>query len=163
MAASEITVNGEVRRVDVDADMPLLWVLRDVLQLTGAKYGCGRGLCGTCTVHVDGRAVRACQVTVGSLNGREVTTIEGLGRGHPRHLHPVQTAWIEADVPQCGFCQAGQVMQAVSLLRENGNPTREQVDQAMSGNLCRCGTYARIRKAIAIAVQAAQRPRDEQP
>lgn len=160
MATSEITVNGEVRRIDVDADMPLLWVLRDVLQLTGTKYGCGRGLCGACTVHVDGRAMRACLVTVGSLSGREVTTIEGLGSGHTQRLHPVQSAWIEADVPQCGFCQAGQVMQAASLLRENGNPTRAQVDQAMSGNLCRCGTYTRVRRAIAIAVRRLQ---DEQP
>jgi isoquinoline 1-oxidoreductase alpha subunit len=160
MATSEITVNGEIRRLDVDADMPLLWVLRDVLQLTGTKYGCGRGLCGACTVHVDGRAMRACLLTVASLDGREVTTIEGLGNGHAERLHPVQAAWIEADAPQCGFCQAGQVMQAVSLLREHGNPTREQIDLAMSGNLCRCGTYTRVRKAIAIA---ALRWQDKQP
>ncbi len=160
MAVSEITVNGEIRRIDVDADMPVLWVLRDVLQLTGTKYGCGRGFCGACTVHVDGEAMRACMVTAASLNGREVTTIEGLGIGHPHGLHPVQSAWIEADVPQCGFCQGGQVMQAASLLRASTNPTLEQVDQAMSGNLCRCGTYTRVRRAIAIAMQRLQ---DEEP
>ncbi len=160
MAIGEITVNGEIRRIDLDTDMPLLWMLRDVLQLTGTKYGCGRGFCGACTVHVGGEAVRACMVTAASLNGREVTTIEGLGNGHPRGLHPVQSAWIEADVPQCGFCQGGQVMQAASLLRANSKPTREQVDQAMSGNLCRCGTYTRIRRAIDIAVQRLQ---DEEP
>jgi isoquinoline 1-oxidoreductase alpha subunit len=163
MASSEITVNGETRTIDADPQMPLLWILRDVLRLTGTKYGCGRGLCGACTVHVDGRAMRACLLTVASLDGRAVTTIEGLGDGHAGGLHPVQSAWIEADVPQCGFCQAGQVMQAVSLLSLNGSPTREEVDRAMAGNLCRCGTYTRVRKAIAIAIANAVQRREENP
>lgn len=153
MAIHELTVNGETRRVDVPPDMPLLWVLRDFLGLTGSKYGCGRGLCGACTVHVGGQATRSCLMTVAALDGRAVTTIEGLGLGHADGLHPVQSAWIEADVPQCGFCQAGQVMQAASLLGAHPRPTREQVDRAMAGNLCRCGTYTRVRKAIGLAVQ----------
>lgn len=159
MATSEITVNGKTRTIDADPEMPLLWILRDVLQLTGTKYGCGRGFCGACTVLVDGRAMRACLLTVASLDRRPVTTIEGLGNGHSDGLHPVQLAWIEADVPQCGFCQAGQVMQAVSLLSLNGNPTSEHIDRAMAGNLCRCGTYTRVRKAIEIAMQR----REENP
>lgn len=153
MAAHELRINGETRRVDVPPDMPLLWVLRDFLGLTGSRYGCGRGLCGACTVHVDGQAVRSCLVTVAAVGRRPVTTIEGLGRGHADGLHPVQAAWIEADVPQCGFCQAGQVMQAASLLAAHAQPTRAQVDQAMAGNLCRCGTYTRVRKAIGLAVE----------
>lgn len=157
MATYELMVNGETRRVDVPPDMPLLWVLRDFLGLTGSRYGCGRGLCGACTVHVDGRAARSCVVTVAALDGRAVTTIEGLGRGREDGLHPVQSAWIEADVPQCGFCQAGQVMQAASLLAVHPEPSRDQVDQAMAGNLCRCGTYTRVRKAIGLAVEQARK------
>lgn len=158
MEIHEITINGKPRRVEADPDMPLLWILRDMLGLTGAKYGCGRGLCGACTVHVDGRAVRACMMKIGGLSGRSVTTIEGLGADHDENLHPVQGAWIEADVPQCGFCQAGQVMQAASLLRTNPDPAPSEVDAAMNGNLCRCGTYTRVRKAIDLA---AQRMRDK--
>ena len=158
MATHELTVNGETRRVDVPPEMPLLWVLRDFLGLTGAKYGCGRGLCGACTVHVDGQATRSCLMTVAALDGRAVTTIEGLGRSHAEGLHPVQSAWIEADVPQCGFCQAGQVMQAASLLATHAQPTRSQVDRAMAGNLCRCGTYTRVRSAIGLAVERAGKP-----
>jgi isoquinoline 1-oxidoreductase alpha subunit len=156
MATQELTVNGEIRQFDGSPDTPLLWVLRDFLGLTGTRYGCGRGLCGACTVHVDGQATRSCLMTVAALDKRAVTTIEGLGRGHADGLHPVQSAWIEADVPQCGFCQAGQVMQAASLLRTHAQPTREEVDRAMAGNLCRCGTYARVRKAIGLAVERAR-------
>jgi isoquinoline 1-oxidoreductase subunit alpha len=141
----EITVNGEQRQIDVAPDMPLLWVLRDELGLTGPKYGCGIAQCGACTVHVDGRAVRSCQARVGGLNKRKVTTIEGLGA---KSLHVVQQAWIEQQVPQCGYCQTGQVMQAVALLRAHPKPTDEDIDRVMSGNLCRCGTYVRIRAAI---------------
>ena len=157
MATWQVMINGEAHEVDAPSDMPLLWVLRDLVGLTGSKYGCGRGFCGACTVHVDGQAVRACLLTVAALGGRSVTTIEGLGRGHPGSLHPVQAAWIEADVPQCGYCQAGQVMQAASLLASNPNPTRNEVDRAMAGNLCRCGTYARVRKAIDLAIEQASR------
>jgi isoquinoline 1-oxidoreductase subunit alpha len=150
-APMKLTVNGETRNIDVDPDMPLLWALRDVCGLTGTRYGCGRGLCGACTVHLDGKAVRACTVSVAAIGGRRVTTIEGLaGAGT---LHPVQAAWVEADVPQCGFCQSGQIMQAAALISENASPTRADVDAAMAGILCRCGTYTRIRRAIEIAVQ----------
>lgn len=155
--ATRLTVNGETHEVDAPPDMPLLWVLRDLLGLTGSKYGCGRGLCGACTVHVGGQAMRACLVSIGSLGGRPVITIEGLGLGHPDGLHPVQAAWVEADVPQCGFCQAGQIMQAASLLETTPDPTRSEVDRAMAGNLCRCGTYTRVRKAIELTVQRARR------
>jgi isoquinoline 1-oxidoreductase alpha subunit len=141
----EITVNGEPRRIDVAPDMPLLWVLRDELGITGPKYGCGIAQCGACTVHVDGQAVRSCQARVGDLNKRNVTTIEGLGA---HSLHVVQQAWIERQVPQCGYCQTGQIMQAVALLRAHPKPTDEDIDRVMSGNLCRCGTYVRIRAAI---------------
>jgi isoquinoline 1-oxidoreductase subunit alpha len=141
----EITVNGEQRQIDVAPDMPLLWVLRDELGITGPKYGCGIAQCGACTVHVDGRAVRSCQARVGDLSKRKVTTIEGLGA---KSLHVVQQAWIEQQVPQCGYCQTGQVMQAVALLRAHPTPTDEDIDRVMSGNLCRCGTYVRIRAAI---------------
>jgi isoquinoline 1-oxidoreductase alpha subunit len=141
----EITVNGEQRQIDVDPDMPLLWALRDELGITGPKYGCGIAQCGACTVHVDGQAVRSCQARVGDLNKRKVTTIEGLGANS---LHVVQQAWIEQQVPQCGYCQTGQIMQAVALLRAHPKPTDEDIDRVMSGNLCRCGTYVRIRAAI---------------
>jgi isoquinoline 1-oxidoreductase subunit alpha len=141
----EITVNGKKHRVDVAPDMPLLWVLRDELNLTGPKYGCGIAQCGACTVHIDGRAVRSCQARIGDLNNRNVLTIEGLGA---KSLHIVQQAWIEQQVPQCGYCQTGQVMQAVALLSRHPEPSDEDIDRVMSGNLCRCGTYIRIRAAI---------------
>lgn len=146
-----LTVNGTVHEVDVEPDMPLLWVLRDALNITGPKYGCGIAQCGACTVHIDGQAVRACQALIGELDGAEVTTIEGLGQ--PASLHAVQQAWIEGQVAQCGYCQAGQIMQAASLLDRNPAPTDTDIDAAMSGNLCRCGTYPRIRAAIHAAAQ----------
>ena len=144
----KITVNSEIFEVDVEPDMPLLWVLRDELGITGPKYGCGIAQCGACTVHVDGTAVRSCQLPVGSLTG-EVQTIEGLGT--PDSMHVVQEAWVEHQVAQCGYCQSGQIMQAASLLATQPNPTDEQIDTAMSGNLCRCGTYPRIRAAVKTA------------
>lgn len=141
----KISVNGEIRDVDVEPDMPLLWVLRDELGITGVKYGCGIAQCGACTVHVDGLAVRSCQLRVGDLDG-EVTTIEGLGT--PDALHAVQAAWIEHQVAQCGYCQSGQIMAAAALLDTNDNPSDDDIDAVMSANLCRCGTYPRIREAI---------------
>ncbi|WP_281857981.1 (2Fe-2S)-binding protein [Litoreibacter halocynthiae] len=141
----KITVNGRSHDVDVPAEMPLLWVLRDELQITGVKYGCGIAQCGACTVHVDGEAVRSCQLAIGDLEG-DVTTIEGLGT--PDALDLIQEAWIEHQVAQCGYCQSGQMMQAASLLSENPAPSDEDIDDAMSGNLCRCGTYPRIRAAV---------------
>ena len=138
-------VNGKSRTVDVPADMPLLWVLRDVLDLKGTKFGCGVAQCGACTVHVNGTAIRSCQRRVGSLQGAEVTTIEGLSTDGS---HPVQRAWEEIDVPQCGYCQAGQIMSATALLAKNPNPTDADIDTAMNGNICRCATYLRIRQAI---------------
>lgn len=146
-----LTVNGTVHEVDVEPDMPLLWVLRDALNITGPKYGCGIAQCGACTVHIDGQAVRSCQAPIGELDGAEVTTIEGLGQ--PASLHAVQQAWIAGQVAQCGYCQAGQIMQAASLLDRNPAPTDTDIDAAMSGNLCRCGTYPRIRAAIHAAAQ----------
>lgn len=142
----KLTVNGEAKEVDVTPDMPLLWVLRDELGLTGTKYGCGVAQCGACTVHVDGTAVRSCQQPIGDLDGAEVTTIEGLGT--PATLNAVQEAWIEHQVAQCGYCQSGQIMQAASLLDTNSAPNDEEIDAVMSGNLCRCGTYPRIRAAV---------------
>jgi isoquinoline 1-oxidoreductase alpha subunit len=141
----ELTINGEARRFDGDEDMPLLWYLRDELALTGAKYGCGKGLCGSCTVHLNGQAVRSCVVTMGAVQGAEVTTIEGLS---PDGNHPLQIAWAEHDVPQCGYCQTGQIMQAASLLAANPAPSDEQIADAMNGVICRCGTYQRIEQAI---------------
>ena len=141
----ELTVNGTVHEVDVEDDMPLLWVLRDELGITGPKYGCGIAQCGACTVHVDGLAVRSCQLRAADVNSN-VTTIEGLGT--PEALHVVQAAWVEHQVAQCGYCQSGQIMQAASLLELNPEPTDDQIDAAMSGNLCRCGTYPRIRAAV---------------
>lgn len=139
-----LTVNGTRRTVDVDADTPLLWVLRDDLGLTGTKYGCGIGACGACTVHVDGNATRSCSLPASAAAGKRITTIEGL---NPTGVHAVQRAWIEEDVAQCGYCQTGQIMTAAALLAANRNPTDAQIDSAMSGNICRCGTYQRIRKA----------------
>jgi isoquinoline 1-oxidoreductase alpha subunit len=141
-----LLVNGERRTVDADPAMPLLWVLRDLLRLKGTKYSCGAGLCGSCTVHVDGEPVRSCITTVESVAGRAVTTIEGLSEGG--EFHPVQAAWVETNTPQCGYCQPGQIMSAVALLERSPKPTDEEIDEAMSGNLCRCGTYLRIREAI---------------
>ncbi len=139
------TVNGTSRTVDVPADMPLLWILRDTLDLKGTKFGCGESFCGACTVHVNGEATRSCQVPASALNGRRITTIEGLAADA---THPLQKAWEELDVPQCGYCQAGQIMQAAELLAKNANPTDEDIDSAMYGNLCRCATYLRIREGI---------------
>ena len=150
---TNLTVNGKEYEVDVDETMPLLWVLRDELGITGPKYGCGIAQCGACTVHVDGVAVRSCQLAVGDLDG-EVTTIEGLGT--PQALHAVQAAWIEHQVAQCGYCQSGQIMQAAALLDLNPEPTDEDIDAAMSGNLCRCGTYVRIRAAVKTAASKLQ-------
>ncbi|TFL17345.1 (2Fe-2S)-binding protein [Jannaschia formosa] len=141
-----ITVNGTDHEVDVEEDMPLLWLLRDELGIHGSKYGCGIGACGACTVHLDGLAVRACQVWSGDAAGAEVTTIEGLGT--EAAPHPVQQAWIDLQVAQCGYCQPGQVMQAAALLAEVPDPTDRQIEDAMGGNLCRCATYPRIRAAI---------------
>jgi isoquinoline 1-oxidoreductase alpha subunit len=145
------TVNGTPHEVDVEEDMPLLWVLRDELGLTGTKYGCGAALCGACTVHLDGMAVRSCQVMAGALDGAEVTTIEGLGT--PEALHAVQAVWVAHQVAQCGYCQSGQIMQAAALLAANPAPTDAEIDAEMDGNLCRCGTYPRIRAAIHAAAE----------
>lgn len=142
----QLTVNGTVHDLDVDPDMPLLWVLRDVIGLTGTKFGCGAALCGACTVHLDGAAVRSCQVLAGDIEGASVLTVEGLGT--PAAPHPVQAAWIAAQVAQCGYCQSGQIMQAAALLAENPAPTDADIDAAMAGNLCRCGTYPRLRAAV---------------
>ncbi len=141
----EFVINGHSTRVDVPADMPLLWVIRDVLNLRGTKYGCGMALCGVCTVHIDGQATRSCVTDVSSVAGKKITTIEGLSADGS---HPAQVAWQELDVPQCGYCQAGQIMSAAALLAKNPQPTNAQIDDAMEGNLCRCGTYLRIREAI---------------
>lgn len=140
-----LRVNGEEKDLDVEPDMPLLWALRDVLGLTGTKYGCGQALCGACTVHLDGQVVRSCVTPMRRAEGRQVTTIEGLS---PDGTHPLQQAWMELRVPQCGYCQAGQLMTAAALLKSNPHPTDEQIDQSMAGNLCRCGTYTRIRAAV---------------
>jgi isoquinoline 1-oxidoreductase alpha subunit len=143
-----LTVNGTARMFDGDEDMPLLWYLRDDLRLTGTRFGCGAGLCGACTVHLDGTAVRACQTPLKSLNNKKVVTIEGLS---PTGTHPVQAAWEKHNVAQCGYCQTGQIMQAASLLQRTPNPSDADIDRAMQGNICRCGTYQRIRAAIKTA------------
>ena len=145
MPAYTLRVNGTSKQVDVDADTRLLWVLRDVLGLTGTKFGCGMALCGACTVHVDGQATRACTTTMKAVAGKRVTTIEGLSAAGE---HPVQRAWMDQDVPQCGYCQSGQVMSAAALLARNPKPSDADIDQAMRGNICRCGTYQSIRAAI---------------
>lgn len=146
----QLTVNGEQYELDVEPEMPLLWVLRDELGITGVKYGCGIAQCGACTVHVDGEAVRSCQLSLEDVDG-EVTTIEGIGT--PEALHEVQAAWIQHQVAQCGYCQSGQIMQAVALLNHNVDPSDQIIDAEMSGNLCRCGTYPRIRQAIKTAAR----------
>jgi len=143
-----ITINGQVHTTDVDSNMPLLWFLRDTLELTGTKYGCGMGLCGSCTVHLDGAAVRSCIFTVGDADGKQVTTIEGLSKDGS---HPLQIAWLKNNVPQCGYCQTGQLMTAAELLAKNPEPSTAEINAAMEGNICRCGTYKRIRLAIADA------------
>ena len=143
--AIQFIVNGKPQSVDVPANMPLLWVLRDTLGMTGTKFGCGMALCGACTVHINGEATRSCITQIASVTGKKVTTIEGLSADGS---HPVQQAWMEEDVPQCGYCQSGQIMSAVALLSKKANPTDADIDDAMSGNICRCGTYQRIRKAI---------------
>ena len=142
---THFTLNGQETQVDAEAEMPLLWALRDLLGLTGTKYGCGQGLCGACTVHIDGTATRACMTPLAAVEGKRVTTIEGLSADGD---HPVQQAWMQNNVPQCGYCQTGQIMSASALLAQNPTPTDDEIDNAMSGNLCRCGTYVRIRKAI---------------
>jgi isoquinoline 1-oxidoreductase alpha subunit len=142
---TKLTINGVAHDVDADDDMPLLWVLRDVVGLTGTKYGCGEALCGACTVHLDGHAVRACVTPVRRAAGRAVTTIEGLSATGD---HPLQRAWVELGVPQCGFCQAGQIMAAAALLAENPKPSDDDIDHSLAGNICRCGTYLRIRAAV---------------
>jgi isoquinoline 1-oxidoreductase alpha subunit len=149
----KLTINNAVSTVDVPPEMPLLWVLRDVLDLKGSKYGCGIGLCGACTVLLDGRPVRSCITTAGSVGSSQITTIEGLS---PDGMHPVQQAWEALDVPQCGYCQAGQILAASALLKQTPHPTDADIDSAMSGNLCRCGTYHRIREAIQQAAGAAK-------
>ncbi|RBI85018.1 (2Fe-2S)-binding protein [Rhodosalinus halophilus] len=145
----ELRVNGQTYEVDVEEDMPLLWVLRDELGLTGTKYGCGIAQCGACTVHLDGMAVRSCQTWAADAAGAEITTIEGLGT--PEAPHPVQAAWIETQVAQCGYCQPGQIMQAASFLRDVPEPSDQDIDNAMGGNLCRCATYPRLRAAVRMA------------
>jgi isoquinoline 1-oxidoreductase alpha subunit len=140
-----LRVNGQPRALEIDPETPLLWVVRDLLGLNGTKYGCGEGLCGACTMHLDGRAVRSCLTPVGRAEGRDVTTIEGLS---PDGSHPLQRAWVELGVPQCGFCQPGQIMTAAALLAKKPRPTDAEIDQSMAGNLCRCGTYVRIRAAV---------------
>ncbi|HEX9573449.1 MAG TPA: (2Fe-2S)-binding protein [Myxococcales bacterium] len=148
----QLNVNGTVREVDAPEDMPLLWVLRDVLGLTGTKFGCGMAQCGACTVHLDGQATRSCVLPVSAVAGRMVTTIEGLS---PDGSHPVQKAWVDADVVQCGYCQPGQIMSAAALVAQNPNPSDADIDAALAGNICRCGTYQRVREAVRKA--AAQR------
>ncbi len=154
MAAITLTVNGRQHTVEVPAQMPLLWVLRDTLGLTGTKFGCGMGLCGACTVHIDGQALRSCSTPASNVSGKRVTTIEGLSADGN---HPVQKAWLEADVPQCGYCQSGQIMSAAALLSSKPKPTDAEIDAGMRGNICRCGTYQAIREAIHRAAQGGSR------
>jgi len=150
MASFKLNINGASRTVEVAPDTPILWVLRDHLQLLGTKYGCGIGQCGACTVHLDGSAVRSCSLPVSAAEGKPITTIEGLSEEGD---HPVQQAWLEHDVPQCGYCQAGQIMTASALLQHNAQPSDSEIEQAMNGNLCRCGTYTRIKAAVKTAAE----------
>ena len=152
MSAIQLSINGSPHAVDVPPDTPLLWVLRDKLNMTGTKYGCGMGLCGACTVHLDGEAVRSCQTPVSAVGTKRITTIEGLSADNS---HPVQRAWIAEQVPQCGYCQPGQIMSAAALLSKTPKPNDEQIESAMAGNLCRCGMYQRIRRAIHRAAEGA--------
>ena len=145
MSNFSLSVNGSEKRVDVAPDTPLLWVLRDTLEMTGTKFGCGAGLCGACTVHVDGASIRSCSMPISDAAGKKITTIEGLD---PNGMHPLQQAWIAEEVPQCGYCQPGQIMAAAALLAKTPNPSDDEITSWMTGNLCRCGTYERIRKAI---------------
>jgi isoquinoline 1-oxidoreductase alpha subunit len=155
MATIQLTINNKAYTVDVDPQMPLLWVLRDFAGLKGTKFGCGISQCGVCTVHLDGVAVRSCQLPASAVVGRNITTIEGLSESNN---HPVQVAWIREQVPQCGYCHSGQIMSAAALLKQHPNPTDLEIDTAMQGNLCRCGTYQRIRKAIHVAADIMQQP-----
>jgi aerobic-type carbon monoxide dehydrogenase small subunit (CoxS/CutS family) len=148
-----LTINGKAYQVDVGPEVPLLWVIREHLKLPGTKYGCGMGACGSCTVHIDGQAQRSCQTPAGSAQGKKITTIEGLAE-----THPVIKAWIREQVPQCGYCQSGQIMQAAALLAADPNPSEEKIRNAMDGNLCRCGTYPRIKLAIKAAAKEGKRP-----
>src|SRR5258708_548073 len=148
--AIQFTLNGKPQSVDVNPNMPLLWVLRDTLGMTGTKFGCGISLCGACTVHIDGDATRSCITPISSVAGKKVTTIEGLS---PDRSHPVQRAWIEVDVPQCGYCQSGQIMTTAALLEKNAQPSDAEIDDALKGNICRCGTYQRIREAVHLAAK----------
>ena len=151
MATYQFYVNGQSREVEAQPNTPLLWVLRDNLDLTGTKFGCGKALCGACTVHLDGNPVRSCSTPVSAIGTKKITTIEGVSA---EGLHPVQQAWIDENVPQCGYCQTGQIMSAIALIEKNPNPSDSDIDSAMSGNICRCGTYERIRKAIKRAANA---------
>lgn len=153
MAAFSLKINGSQHEIDVDPTTPMLWVLRDHLQMVGTKYGCGIAQCGACTVHLGDNAVRSCQLPVSSVGDQEITTIEGLSENGD---HPVQEAWLEVDVPQCGYCQAGQIMTASALLKKNPNPSDEDIENAMNGNICRCGTYTRIKKAVKMAANTNQ-------
>lgn len=148
MATFNLNVNGKKQSVDVDPKTPMLWVLRDTLNLVGTKYGCGIAQCGACTIHLDGAAIRSCQLPVSAAENKSITTIEGLSENGD---HPVQKAWLEHDVPQCGYCQAGQIMTAVALLKDKPNPTDDEIETAMNGNICRCGTYLRIKAAVKTA------------
>ncbi|MEL6925628.1 MAG: (2Fe-2S)-binding protein [Bacteroidota bacterium] len=148
MATFNLNINGKTQQVDVDPNTPVLWVLRDHVSLVGTKYGCGIGQCGACTIHLNGTAIRSCSLPVSAVADKEITTIEGLSANGD---HPVQQAWIEHDVPQCGYCQAGQIMSATSLLESNPNPSDDEIDAAMNGNICRCGTYTRVKAAIKTA------------
>ncbi len=148
---TKLTINGKLTELEVSEDMPLLWALRDVAKLTGSKYGCGKGICGACTVHIDGQAMRSCITPMSYAKGKSITTIEGLS---DKGDHPVQQAWLDHNVAQCGYCQTGQIMSASALLAQNPNPTDEDIDGAMAGNICRCGTYPRIRAAIKSASQS---------
>jgi isoquinoline 1-oxidoreductase alpha subunit len=152
----EFELNGQLRQLDIDADVPLLWALREELNMTGTKFGCGQGLCGACTVHIDGNAMRSCVTPVGIIAGRKITTIEGISANAE---NPVQQAWIEENVVQCGYCQPGQIMSACALLAQNPNPSDDDINAAMSGNICRCGTYPRIRKAIHRAAEIMAQPK----
>jgi isoquinoline 1-oxidoreductase subunit alpha len=153
MATITLVVNGRKHSLDADSQSPLLWILRDTLGLTGTKFGCGMGLCGACTVHLDGEAVRSCMTRAADVAGKKVTTIEGLSKDRS---HPIQRAWVAEDVPQCGYCQPGMIMSAAALLRSNSRPSDAQIDEAMSGHICRCGTYQRIRRAIHRAAEGAK-------